>query len=286
VSTCVTRNGKAASASPGRPRARLGLVVPDRQVHGAGAPVDGHEQEALAPLAACGAQLGQVLHVQWTKPSSYSLNFAGGRGPPGRGGRRPAAQARGLEDAVDVVAVEVRQEVGDHEGEVVEREAGGPAQGADHGALLLAGLPGQPAGTAGMVPAVLGSALAPLADGLGADAEAAGQLAVGSAERAISARTAGVVRALGWIESIRPSPPPAPPSPNAVEAPSVRLDGPTRLIPTTFRSQTPSPAAPPGTASRTRAAPGVTQAAAGCGRAGVWREPCSARAAGDQPAEP
>jgi hypothetical protein len=26
---------------------------------------------------------------------------------------------------------------------------------------------------------------------------------VGSAERAISARTAGVVRALGWIESIR-----------------------------------------------------------------------------------
>jgi hypothetical protein len=28
---------------------------------------------------------------------------------------------------------------------------------------------------------------------------------VGSAERAISARTAGVVRALGWIASIRPS---------------------------------------------------------------------------------
>ena len=39
--------------------------------------------------------------------------------------RRQAAQALGLEDAVDGVAVEVRQEVGDHEGEVVERKAGG-----------------------------------------------------------------------------------------------------------------------------------------------------------------
>ena len=31
--------------------AGLGLVVPDREVHGARAAVDGHEQEALAELA-------------------------------------------------------------------------------------------------------------------------------------------------------------------------------------------------------------------------------------------
>jgi len=37
---------------------------------------------------------------------------------------------------------------------------------------------------------------------------------VGSPERAISARTAGVVRALGWIESIRPLPSPAALDPN------------------------------------------------------------------------
>jgi hypothetical protein len=106
----------------------------------------------------------------WTKPSSYSLNFAAALSGVAGGG--PAAQARRLEDAVDVVPVEVRQEVGDDEGEVVEREAGGAAQLADHGALLLARLPGQPARAAGAVPAALGPAPAPLADGLGADAVA------------------------------------------------------------------------------------------------------------------
>jgi hypothetical protein len=40
------------------------------------------------------------------------------------------------------VAVQVRQGVGDHEGEVVEGEAGGPAERAGHGALLVGGPPG------------------------------------------------------------------------------------------------------------------------------------------------
>jgi hypothetical protein len=55
----------------------------------------------------------------------------------------------GPEDAVDVVAVEVGQEVADHGGEVVERRAGGPAQLADDGALLLVGLPGRQLGRSG-----------------------------------------------------------------------------------------------------------------------------------------
>jgi hypothetical protein len=105
---------------------------------------------------------GQVLHVHVDEAELVLPELA--RARSGVAGARPAAQARRPEDAVDVVPVEVRQEVGDHEGEVVEREAGGAAQLADHGALLLARLPGQPARAAGAVPAVLGPAPAPLAD--------------------------------------------------------------------------------------------------------------------------
>lgn len=85
----------------------------------------------------------------------------------------PAVQPFGLQDAENAVAVEVRQEVAHHESEVVEREVGGPSQGADHGALLLTRLPGQPVRTGRAVQAVGGAAFAPLADGLGADAVAA-----------------------------------------------------------------------------------------------------------------
>ena len=96
--------------------------------------------------------LGRCFTSRCTKPSSYSLNFAAARS--GSGGRWLAAQARGLEDAVNVVAVEVRQEVADHEGDVIQREAGVATQCADHGALLLARLPGQLVRAAGAVPAL------------------------------------------------------------------------------------------------------------------------------------
>src|SRR3954471_21023968 len=75
----------------------------------------------------------------------------------------------------DRIPVQVRQEVGNHEGEIVEWEAGGTAQGADHGALLLARLPRQLARAAGAVPALRRPTLAPLADRLGADTVARGQ---------------------------------------------------------------------------------------------------------------
>src|SRR4051794_41907043 len=86
------------------------------------------------------------------------------RGPLGPGGRRPAAQARGLEDAVDVVPVEVRQEVADHEGEGIQREAGGATQRADHGPPLLARLPGALKGAAGAGPALPPPPVSPPAD--------------------------------------------------------------------------------------------------------------------------
>ena len=62
-----------------------------------------------------------MLHVHVDEAELVLLELS--RGPLGRGGAGSAAQVRGLEDAVDVVPVEVRQEVGDHEGEVVERKA-------------------------------------------------------------------------------------------------------------------------------------------------------------------
>ena len=85
------------------------------------------------------------------------------------------------QDAPDAVAVEVRQEMGDHEGQVVEGEVGGAAERADHRALLLRRLPGQAVRPGGVVEAIVRATLAPLADGLGADAEAPGQDAGGLA---------------------------------------------------------------------------------------------------------
>lgn len=97
----------------------------------------------------------------------------------GRGCGWETIETLGLEDAVDGVAVEVGQGVGDHEGEVIEGKAGGTTQGANDGALLLAGLPGQGMRPGRAVLAVLGPALAPLADGLGGDAVAASEDAGG-----------------------------------------------------------------------------------------------------------
>src|SRR3954463_15130420 len=81
--------------------------------------------------------------------------------------RREAAQALGFQDAVDRVSIEVRQKVGHHEGEVIQRKARRTSQSADDGPLLLTCFPGQLVRAAGVVLAVGRTALAPLADRLG-----------------------------------------------------------------------------------------------------------------------
>ncbi len=93
----------------------------------------------------------------------------------------PAVQALGLEDVPDTVTVEVRQEMADDEGEVVEREVGGTPQAADDGALLLSGLPRQLVRASGTVEAVCYATLAPLAHSFGADAVTLGYNAAGLA---------------------------------------------------------------------------------------------------------
>src|ERR1700712_910438 len=90
-------------------------------------------------------------------------------------GRRQAVEAFSLEDAVDGVPVQMRQEVADDEGEIVERKASAAAERADDGALLIAGFPRQLVRPRRAVLAISRSALAPLADGLGRDAIALGQ---------------------------------------------------------------------------------------------------------------
>jgi hypothetical protein len=157
--------------------AALGLIVLDRQMDEAGGSIDGDIKVALAALAILGAQLGQVLPVQVHEAEVVGFERAIGLARAAR--RRQAAQALGFQDAVDRVAVQMRQKVSDHEGEVIEREAGCATQGAHNGPLFLSGLPGQLVRTAGVVLAVGCATLAPLADRLGGHAIALGQHARG-----------------------------------------------------------------------------------------------------------
>ncbi len=87
----------------------------------------------------------------------------------------PAVQALCLEDALDAVAIEMWQEVGDDEGEIVEREVGGTPQATNDGALLFGGFPRELMRTGRSVETICGASLAPLAHGLGADAVALGE---------------------------------------------------------------------------------------------------------------
>src|SRR5215213_11460895 len=73
----------------------------------------------------------------------------------------------------------MRQEVGDHKGEVIQRKARRATQGAHNGPLLLGCFPGQLMWAAGAVLTVHRTALAPLADRLGGHPIALGQHARG-----------------------------------------------------------------------------------------------------------
>ena len=134
-------------------------------------------RKRLRRLAVGGSQLGQVLDVDVDEAEIIVLE--GAALPLALLRRRQTAEPLSLEDAVDRIAVEMRQEVRDDEGQIVERKAGGLAQGADDRPLLLRGFPGQRVRPAGMVLAVLHPTFAPFADGLGADAEALRQHAGG-----------------------------------------------------------------------------------------------------------
>ena len=143
----------------------LSLVVLDGEVDEARGAVDSHIQVPLAALTVAVAQLGQVLHVHMDKAEIVVLEAA--VRSAGAISRGQAAQALGFQDAIDRVAIEVRQKVGHHEGEVIQRKARRATQGADDGPLFVRCFPGQLVRAAGVVLAVGRTALAPLADRLG-----------------------------------------------------------------------------------------------------------------------
>jgi hypothetical protein len=193
--------------------ARLGHVLLDREVDGARAAIDGDVEVPLAELAAADVQLGQLLDIDVDEPEVVVAELALALLPTlvGVEGRqvREAVQALGPQDAPDAVPVQGRQEVLKREGQVVEGEAGGAADRADDGALFPGSSPvarrGSLCGRAEWSRQSCGprlrhfrmvSVLAP---------KRAASTPVGSFERAISTRTAGVVRAQGWICGMRPS---------------------------------------------------------------------------------
>jgi hypothetical protein len=126
--------------------------------------------------------------------------------------------------------------VGDHEDEVIEREACRAAQRADDGPLLLPGCPGQIVGAERSWQSC-GPRLRHVRTVSVDTPKRLASTPVGAAERAISARTARVVRALGvGCSALRPPRPREPGT--AFKAPRVFLNRPTDLIPITFRYQT------------------------------------------------
>ena len=138
-----------------------GLVVLDGEMHVAGGAVDGGVQVALARDAVAVLQLGQVLHVDVDEADLVVLEAAVWLA--GLLGRRQPVEALGFEDTVDSVPVQVWQEVADDEGQRVEGKAGGAAERAHDGALLITGAPGQLMGSRRAVLTRIGAAFAPFA---------------------------------------------------------------------------------------------------------------------------
>lgn len=145
------------------------LGVIDSQVNKARAAVDRDIEEALAFFAIGGAQFGQMLDVDVDEPevvvAELALSFGGLHDRLGRS----SVKAFGLENTVYAIAVEVRQEMPNHEDKVVQRETCRPVHGADNGSLRLRHAPCQALWATGSVLTLLLSALAPFANRLVAD---------------------------------------------------------------------------------------------------------------------
>jgi hypothetical protein len=144
---------------------------------------------------------------------------------PGLLGGRHSVEALRPEDALDGVPAQVRQEGVDDEGQCIEGEAGGAAERAHDGTLLIAG-PLEPLMRPGRaILTGIGAALAPFADGLHEDAVALGQHPGDFGRADDLGADNGVVRAWGWRRAS-----PSPPGSTAAhigEPPSVGFDRPT-----------------------------------------------------------
>src|SRR4051812_42773791 len=132
----------------------------------------------------------------------------------------------------------MRQEVGDHKGEVIQRKTRRTTQRTDNGALLLGGFPRELVRAAGVVLAV-GRATLTATCGWSRSRPHSGGPARPWARWSGRSRPAR----RGWCglsDGLSASGPPRLRGlGTTVEAPGVGLNRPTNLIPTTFRYQTP-----------------------------------------------
>src|SRR3954467_7415638 len=131
----------------------------------------------------------------------------------------------------------MRQEVGDHKGEVIQRKTRRTTQRTDNGALLLGGFPRELVRAAGVVLAVARTALAPLADGLGRDAIAPSQNSGWLPRSSNLGPDSWGGASLGVDRGHQRVPRTRRPA-RTLKAPGIRLNRPTHLIPATFRYQT------------------------------------------------
>lgn len=132
VSTCVTLNGEGAKRfSEGGGRRGGGPVDLEGKAHVAGSAFDRDVQIELANLTIAILKLGRCVAFMCAKPGLYVLLTV--RLASALGGREGGFS---LQDAVDGVPVQMRQEVADDEGAVIERESGPAVEHAQNSALL------------------------------------------------------------------------------------------------------------------------------------------------------
>src|SRR4051794_12500523 len=100
-------------------------------MHGARAPVDGDVEITLAPFTITGLQLRQMfdVDVNKTKIIFFKGSFSLDRSGAGRSG--PTMEPIRLQNAPDAVAIEMREEVSNDKGEVIQRKVSDPAQSAN-----------------------------------------------------------------------------------------------------------------------------------------------------------
>lgn len=175
------------------------LGVVDGQMHEARAAIDRDVEEPFAGLTICGLQLRQMLHVDM---DIAQVIIPEGALSPRRADlllRRPAIEACVLEDAPDAVAVEVGRKcrstkvrssspnsVTRRRWQTIARSSSVAFQASNRGLLLRSVHPSTPR----LRHLRTVSSLMP---------KRRANTPVASVERAISARTDGVVRACGWI---------------------------------------------------------------------------------------
>ena len=129
---------------------RIGGVfrIIDGQVDEPRAAINCHIKEALSYVAVCGAQPGQMFDVNMDKAQiivpEAPLSLAGLH----RRLRWSSIEALRLENPINAVAVKMRQEVPEHEGEIIQRKTCRPAHCTDDRALFFAHTPSKALGSA------------------------------------------------------------------------------------------------------------------------------------------